>query len=325
MISGTLEERSDRLRKSLLNLELSDDVNPILLNEINKDFRIPTYDEALDTLFRLKEFNWRSSLHLSDHFTKDLRLNCRNSIATLSPSELYNDKDLLRLELLYRSKSFERSGTLLRLTFTNKRCTLVGSFSPKFTYEVIKKYCFNGRYYDPSCGWGGRLTGASIAGVEYFGTDPNEELVPRLNQLSDFIHKYHDCPPHHIYCQGSEHFIQELEDSISLCFTSPPFFNLELYSDSDDDASTSHSSYNEWVLHFLAPTITNCYRYLVPGGYLGLCISETACPNVHKIISEICRRLHMDFICEEHPATAYASAIPDYTNSQKALIFQKHV
>ena len=66
---------------------------------------------------------------------------------------------------------------------------------------------------------------------------------------------------------GSEIFVKELENTIDVSFTSPPYFNLETYSN-DNGASTNNvNDYNKWIEEFVKPTIENTYKYLKIGGY----------------------------------------------------------
>ena len=55
---------------------------------------------------------------------------------------------------------------------------------------ILSKYNVNNNWYDYSCGWGARLTGALKNKVNYFGTDPNYLLVDRLKQLASDWNNY---------------------------------------------------------------------------------------------------------------------------------------
>jgi tRNA1(Val) A37 N6-methylase TrmN6 len=68
-----------------------------------------------------------------------------------------------------------------------------------------------------------------------------------------------------IRCSGSEVFHQEWEGSMDLCFSSPPYFNLEDYKIGNQSWKPG-MSYRQWVDSYLRPTIRNCYRYLKAGG-----------------------------------------------------------
>ena len=64
-------------------------------------------------------------------------------------------------------------------------------------------------------------------------------------------------------------------------FTSPPYFDLEKYSDEPTQSYLRYPQYEEWVKGFLQPLIEKSYAYLKKGKYFAI--------NVHgeKLIKEI--------------------------------------
>lgn len=70
-----------------------------------------------------------------------------------------------------------------------------------------------------------------------------------------------------LYCNGSEEFISELTETIDISFTSPPYFNLETYSQDEKESTNNYNNYELWVKNFVIPTVENTYKYLKVGGY----------------------------------------------------------
>ena len=70
-----------------------------------------------------------------------------------------------------------------------------------------------------------------------------------------------------LYTQGSEILIEELVGIIDVAFTSPPYFNLEKYSDDECASTINYNNYDLWVNNFVIPTVYNTYKYLKVGGY----------------------------------------------------------
>ncbi len=138
-------------------------------------------------------------------------------------------------------------------------------------------------YHDASCGFGMRLTGSVLNNCNYFGTDPNKELYVKLNELYSFLRKYFNCGDADIRCIGSEEFVPEWENKMDLSFTSPPYFNLEVYSDDGCKSSKNYDNYHLWIDEFTKPTISNTIRYLKCGGYL--CINIKNIPR-HKLYDD---------------------------------------
>jgi DNA modification methylase len=77
-----------------------------------------------------------------------------------------------------------------------------------------------------------------------------------------------------IYKLGSEEYIPEKE-TLDLCFTSPPYFDTEKYSNEDTQSYIKYSSSNEWINGYLKKTIQNCHWGLKKDGYLIINISNT--------------------------------------------------
>jgi DNA modification methylase len=77
-----------------------------------------------------------------------------------------------------------------------------------------------------------------------------------------------------IYKQGSEEYLPD-KSSLDLCFTSPPYFDTEKYSDEPTQSYIKYPTQDEWVDGFLRSTIENCYTGLKKGGYMLYNIANT--------------------------------------------------
>ena len=85
-----------------------------------------------------------------------------------------------------------------------------------------------------------------------------------------------------IYKQGSEDFIPE-KNSLDLCFTSPPYFDTEKYSDEPTQSYIKFPTENEWMNEFMRKTMENCYYGLKGGKYMLINIANT---SKHKFIED---------------------------------------
>lgn len=141
-------------------------------------------------------------------------------------------------------------------------------FPIKAAREIIGKYCTNGNYYDYSCGWGMRLLVSLSYGVNYYGTDPNHILVGRLNEMvGDFRSAMISNSTVDIRCAGSEVYVPEWSNKMSLCFSSPPYFDLEDYVHGEQSIK-KNANYKDWLRNYVCPTMKNCKDYLIEGGTL---------------------------------------------------------
>ena len=141
--------------------------------------------------------------------------------------------------------------------------------------------------YDPCSGWGGRLLGAlsSNLKIHYVGTDVNSNNFGCYESLGEFYNKNCDGKnTYEIFRSGSEviNKVQEFKrykNKLDLCFTSPPYFNKEIYSNDVEQAINSYPQYNQWKDQYLKSTMKICYDYLKPNRKLLLNISDIKVSN----------------------------------------------
>ena len=62
---------------------------------------------------------------------------------------------------------------------------------------------------------------------------------------------------------------------MDLCFTSPPYFDTEKYSDEETQSFKKYPTKDEWVNGFLQKTIENCYNGLKGNKYMLINIANT--------------------------------------------------
>ena len=148
-----------------------------------------------------------------------------------------------------------------------KTCSKPSNFPMKAIDGLLEEYCpAGGNYLDYSCGWGVRLLSSLKHGVNYFGTDPNYELVPMLREMAtDYREATGGAPAVDVRCTGSEHLQEDWVGRMDLAFTSPPYFNLEDYRIGDQSYKEG-TEYESWKENYVEPTVRNCRDYLKPGG-----------------------------------------------------------
>lgn len=150
-----------------------------------------------------------------------------------------------------------------------KTCSKPSNFPIQTIDKLLETYCKeDDNYYDFSCGWGVRLLSALKHKVNYFGTDPNSELVPRLNAItSDFKDEVGNYSSVDIKCTGSEIYQSEWQNKMDFIFSSPPYFNLEDYRIGNGQSyKEGETTYEMWLNDYVKPTIENCYNYLKDDG-----------------------------------------------------------
>lgn len=125
-----------------------------------------------------------------------------------------------------------------------------------------------GNIYDYSAGYGGRLLGisASNLGYNYTGIDPNTETFEYLQYLNSLLGNKNN-----IVQSTSQEYQPE---DIDLAFSSPPYFNLEKYSDEHTQCMNQFTTLDEWFEGYVAPTMRNIYNGLNCDGIFATNIAD---------------------------------------------------
>ena len=141
----------------------------------------------------------------------------------------------------------------------------------KFLYEHFTEHCKDEKItvYDPSAGWGGRMLGAAASGKSYIGFEPCDETYKSLKELVSYL----KLPNITLYNDVAENMNNYDFKNVDIILTSPPYFNLEIYSNKGSE--TKHSNYTDWVTKWLSPLVKMSTDRLNPLGW--------SCWNVHNI------------------------------------------
>ena len=147
----------------------------------------------------------------------------------------------------------------------------VANFCPKQAKLIQNRFNVTSttlNILDTSAGFGSRMSAAMLNGHNYCGIDPNAKLQEKLKELSTFYIENNLAKTEpYLISGGSEVFYSELEGVFDISFTSPPYFNLEYYSDDKSASTSNYDNYKEWVDKFVVPTVNNTCTYLKIGGY----------------------------------------------------------
>ena len=152
------------------------------------------------------------------------------------------------------------------------------NFSPMRAKAIYERYVPNGGIiYDYSCGFGGRMLGAltSKNNYKYFGVEPNVETYDGLNILGGYIEratKREDI--FKIYLKGSETFRLSQGEYCDFAFSSPPYFNLEKYSDDNSQCYIMFDDIDSWFDGYVIPTIQNIFYMLKRDSYYAVNIAD---------------------------------------------------
>jgi hypothetical protein len=142
---------------------------------------------------------------------------------------------------------------------------------------------------DPTIGWGGRLIGTlAVDGTTFTGCDPCLATFKGLENITDFIGGGNRAT---LYQQDCLTVLPTLTTGFyDLVLTSPPYFDLEVYSKESSQSVQQFTTWNEWVKGFLKPMIIECLRCLKPTG-----VSAWSVKNIKKCkLQDEVFRIHKD-------------------------------
>ena len=228
-----------------------------------------------------------------DYYFKDVMSKARLSTSKWTISEFFECNDLIRFAYgkikncsnFYKDtdSDIKNIKTVLRLS-PSGTAAKVSNFPYNTMLEILEKYNINNNYYDYSCGWGIRLLSSISNNVNYFGTDPNTELVESLKSLSnDFLRITNSESNTDIRCIGSEIYVPSWKNRIGLAFSSPPYFDLEHYNIGNQ--SIDNSNYEQWINNYWKSTVKNIDSYLISGGYFLLNMKNI---KKHNTLDDMC-------------------------------------
>tara|TARA_R110000822_G_scaffold80191_2_gene191220 strand:- start:3590 stop:4582 length:993 start_codon:yes stop_codon:yes gene_type:complete len=260
---------------------------------IKKKFYEKPSIELVHSQFKKVYNGGKKTNHIIDYYFKDVMSKARLSTSKWSIKEFFECNDLIRFaygKIKNCSNFYKESDsdiknikTVLRLS-PSGTAAKVSNFPYKTMLDVFEKYNINNNYYDFSCGWGIRLLSSLANNINYFGTDPNDELVPKLKQLADDFKKGTECKSNvDVRCVGSQEYVSDWENKIGLAFSSPPYFDLEHYNVGKQ--SIDNVNYSEWLSTYWEGTVKNMSRYIIKGGYLLLNMKNI---KKHDTLDDMC-------------------------------------
>jgi hypothetical protein len=156
----------------------------------------------------------------------------------------------------------------------------VSNFRPTAAQAIYERFLPDGgTTWDMSGGYGGRLLGAIKTHTNYIATEPAKETFDGLTQIAKDWGRQSNLfgieQRLEIVQSGSEDYVPE-EDSLDLCFTSPPYFDTEKYSNEDTQSYKKFPKKVDWLEGFLRKTIQNCAGGLKKNRYLIINIANVS-------------------------------------------------
>tara|TARA_B100000073_G_scaffold273991_1_gene233874 strand:+ start:1515 stop:2720 length:1206 start_codon:yes stop_codon:yes gene_type:complete len=183
---------------------------------------------------------------------------------------------------------------------TTLRKYVASQFKPSIAKAFYDKF-ESKNVLDFSAGWGDRLCGFySATNTEhYVGIDPNTLNHPNYEKQVEFYKKnqtiFENEKKVDLICNAAEDVdFTKYENYFDTIFTSPPYFNVEKYSDEDTQSYIRYKDIDAWNKNFLQKTIGKIIPTLKKGGLLAVNIADVYNPK-DKGYYEICNPMN-DYI-----------------------------
>jgi 16S rRNA G966 N2-methylase RsmD len=245
----------------------------------NIEWENPRQVKGLDCKFSdqpLLVFGNNRGKTVSDQFTQIIRMGCGYH-SSKSPIYEWENSDkknnFLRGFFGFRSdEPYTRGGINSQ---TLRRAIMSHSYMAQQFRPVVAKWIYEffdaKNVLDFSAGWGDRLVGfhASNA-ISYVGIDPNTKLHEKYEAISDFCNTKKKTE---FICSPAED-VDLGEREFDFVFTSPPYFNIERYSEEETQSWKRYTTPEKWLEGFLFPTLTKCWKHLSEGGRMCININD---------------------------------------------------
>lgn len=208
-------------------------------------------------------------------------------------NDLYLRKKLIK-RMIEKNTSMN-NGSLLGCY----RCEFGGVYNfPSNIAKSLFNYYNAKHILDPCAGYGGRLLGFwSSNAITYTGIDPNKKIP--YNLLINTLQEIHPSEKKiQLFNNCAEEFDYSKINPVDFIFTSPPYFNLEIYSHDETQSCIRYPTYEEWLEKFLFKMISSANIALIKDGYFCINIKEYKNKGLINSMKEYMKSINLTLINE---------------------------
>jgi len=223
---------------------------------------------------------------INSYHPEMLGVRCRGF---MTPLEVFADDALLREAIRKRIRYGDnlKPWGIRKSIYALRRTQRVSNFRPTVAKSIIE-YVGAKTVMDPCAGWGGRLFGAMAAKVRYVGVDPHQEAQNRNREFfRDLAAKVNTTFQVSLLDGCAEDLMPSLGVTPDLVLTSPPYFNVEKYSEDAGQSYLRYPTQEQWEAGFLWPLIWHAHRLLSDRGWLVLNVNPNMLTTVVQLASRV--------------------------------------
>ena len=179
----------------------------------------------------------------------------------------YTNNRLLRSSIHFANDVFDTrailAGTRLStLAVTQFKPSVAKAIYDFFDAENVLDFC---------AGWGDRLVGFNASNSQsYIGIDPNSKLHEPYRKIHQFCNTGKKAT---FICSPAEE-VDYSDLKYDFVFTSPPYFDLEIYSQEETQSVKKFNTFDLWLEGFLLTTLSKIYEGLDEGGRIAVNIAD---------------------------------------------------
>lgn len=258
-------------------------------NKLQKEDLVPKVEDDKIFLPNKKVTGNKLTQHFNSKHFFTVKCDKKNSKSMI---EAFDDDEILlkviknRLNITYK-ETFNIHGAMIRQGF---RSTRLAPATSTFNCSVAK-YIYtqltpqDGIVYDFSAGFGHRMLGAMASpnNLKYYACDPWTEVVAHNKQMATFINKSEQVQ---LWTCGSEEWKPpvELLENVDLAFSSPPYFDKEVYDSGINGQAYQDRTFDEFIEDWWKPTVQSIHSILKPEtGLLAINMVEPMIDNLLEV------------------------------------------
>lgn len=239
----------------------------------------------------------------------------------LSPFNFWNKDEKLKELIKNRLKYAELISNETMRRGIKILCKAPTNFNSGIAKLIYDKFCpQNSIVYDFCGGWGGRLVGAFCSNKvkKYIANDVSIKTINSLEKLGLWLNTKFPERLLEIELYSKSSHILELEESVDLIFTSPPYFNKEIYSNDKNQSINLFLNYDEWFNNYLLKSVELAIKTLKSNGYLILALSNI---NKYPIYNDFKEKFKILRFIESIPITYPQTMNKEWV--ENILVYQK--
>ena len=244
-------------------------INPISLEQCEKSF------EQLRSLKCKGAIAASASIQTGndvvDKFTLIERLNTKGHVGIDFYTFWYNRAYFSKIGYVHNMLDYYRSRDIAEIRkwkyIFNLYFSSISIFRPVMSMEVYCKYPPKIAVLDPTMGWGGRLIGACALNLpKYIGIDANQYLSEPYKRMMDFVANKTETKIQVFFQDALT--VDYSKFKYDMVFTSPPYYNIEIYRKAGKGKMTSDMiSKEKWNTEFYKPLFQKTWENMQTPGY----------------------------------------------------------